>query len=326
MALTRLNNRALASDSQFTADQLDVGQLGGRRNLIINGDFQVAQRGTSFSDNSAQYMLDRWYGRTVGCSFSQQSNQYGRKSFSVFTKTSNDVDPFYNQAIEDGTSIAQGKTITVSYEYKLLSGSSDWFQSGAQVYVYTLDDATYRGGNFTSTDSLDNGWVRGTYTITIPENSTGHMRVGIEFNPTDGVTYSVAITNFQLEIGSVATPFEHRSYGEELALCQRYYYKSSGVLFGEVGFADSGTNAYVQHHHPVPMRASPSLSTSGTASDYALRVAGNTRTCNYVPALSSSDSLIAHALWRTSSGLVGGQALVGKLSTSSAYVAFDAEL
>jgi len=73
------------------------------------------------------------------------------------------------------------------------------------------------------------------------------------------------ITGVQLEVGDTATPFEHRSYGDELARCQRYYYKTSPITHLNVGRLDSGAGVgYAWVPHPVFMRTAPSMSQSGT--------------------------------------------------------------
>lgn len=85
-----------------------------------------------------------------------------------------------------------------------------------------------------------------------------------QVNALNNTANNIYLTGIQLEIGKVATPFEHRSYGEELALCQRYYQK----LYYGAGANNAGySNSYgTWHGTPVPMRAAPSV--SGTMIDY----------------------------------------------------------
>ena len=64
------------------------------------------------------------------------------------------------------------------------------------------------------------------------------------------------MTGVQLEVGSNATEFEHRSYGEELALCQRYYWRVPNARWLN-GYKRHDNNVYYQLDTPVPMRASP---------------------------------------------------------------------
>ena len=73
----------------------------------------------------------------------------------------------------------------------------------------------------------------------------------------------IEFTDFQLELGSVATDFEHRSYGEELALCQRYYQR--GISNGALGVSVHSTQATFGFRLPVEMRSEPTVSLiSGT--------------------------------------------------------------
>ena len=78
------------------------------------------------------------------------------------------------------------------------------------------------------------------------------------------------ITGFQLEVGSQATPFEHRSFGEELSLCQRYFYKITGNNddMAAIGFAASSSDNYFNMEFPVPMRDYPTLTGSATAARF----------------------------------------------------------
>ena len=103
------------------------------------------------------------------------------------------------------------------------------------------------GSNFTSVDSTS--WVN--YADT-------NWAYGHAVNALDNTANNFYITGVQLEVGSVATDFEHRSYGQELALCQRYMYRCQDKLIGNAINASDFYNPRLDH--PVPMRASPSLS------------------------------------------------------------------
>jgi hypothetical protein len=89
---------------------------------------------------------------------------------------------------------------------------------------------------------------------------TGGTNLNIEFN-----TGTVSLVKF--EAGTVATPFEHRSFGQELALCQRYYWNGGGNAF-RVSYRSTTTLANIslsRIRFPVTMRASPTVSESGSA-------------------------------------------------------------
>jgi len=78
---------------------------------------------------------------------------------------------------------------------------------------------------------------------------------------------TVDITGLQVEVGSVATDFEHRSYGQELALCQRYYQQYTNIM--SVGYVPDNTSKSYSHgfHFPVEMRAAPTLTVTNTGSN-----------------------------------------------------------
>ena len=187
--------------------------------------------------------------------------------------------------------------------------------------------------------ALSSEWQKHSITYTMPSISLGSGIKGffLSFRTTDGTSLdapsssaSIYITGVQLELGKVATPFEHRSYGEELALCQRYYFKEGYRQYQRygTGFAYSTTGAAIVVHLPTAMRATPAISTSG-ASTLGLNYGADT-----VNALSnisintggSSEKIVAVSPV-VASGLTTGQAvLLINNNNTNAYMAFDAEL
>ena len=121
------------------------------------------------------------------------------------------------------------------------------------------------GSNYTGSGALNTSWT------TSPANST--RAVG-QVNLADSTSNDWYITGIQLEMGDQATPFEHLSLGEELALCQRYFlstaypnnfsgtiptYSTNGYwLYQGISYYQDG-QAHDQFHHPVTMRARPTL-------------------------------------------------------------------
>ncbi len=138
------------------------------------------------------------------------------------------------------------------------------------------------------------------------------------------------ITGVQLEVGSVATPFERRDYGRELILCQRYYYEAqitgAGSCFGS-GFAYSTTSAIVFVPFPVALRTRPTaLSQSGTAGDYRVLRQGTNVTCSAVPTFDEGDVFGAIVNFPVSSGLTAGEGVMGRSVNTNAFLAWSAEL
>jgi hypothetical protein len=166
--------------------------------------------------------------------------------------------------------------------------------------------------------SSPNTWLSGNYWGT---SSTTNLIA------TNGATFYV--TGVQFEVGTQATSFDYRSIGTELALCQRYYFKTIPVATGDSGngFCTSTTNATVYTTLPVQMRTNPTaLEQSGTATDYTVRVAGGAVVCSSVPAFQGATSQMVGSNLSTASGLTAGQGCGFRAANTNAYLAWSAEL
>lgn len=156
--------------------------------------------------------------------------------------------------------INQSYTINTAntWEHKTLTFAGD--TSGTLTYNNTvsleLNWCLAGGSNFTG-GTLQTSWG----SLVQSNRKVGQLNL----YATSGNYWQ--ITGVQLEVGDTSTPFEHRSYGDELARCQRYYYKSvGGGLYTQHGGAGLcfGIGAGVPVRFPVDMRATPSFSSSGS--------------------------------------------------------------
>jgi hypothetical protein len=245
-----------------------VSNMAGR-NRIINGNFDIWQRGTSFSGIS--YTADRWYqtwngaGTTRATSY-QNSDQSLWGDFSRFARVANTAAPTgqtfnkFVQRIEYVTTLAD-KTITVSFKAK---------SSSASTLSVTLEQNFGSGGSTAVTvdpsfsEVLTSDWVDYSFTVALPSISgktvgSSHY-LELTFNLPLNSTFEIDIAQVQLEAGSVATPFEHRQYGQELALCQRYYQITDSMAGSG---RPSGTEVSMMAVFCTPMRSSPTVSSFG---------------------------------------------------------------
>jgi hypothetical protein len=260
------------------------------KNRIINGGFDIAQRGTSFvsgSNNDDTYNLDRWYVLSDGndaVDITQTTTVPTGAKYSIGLDVETANKKFgIAQIIENVNCYdAIGGNVTLSFQAKVSattkldnvkcaivawSGTADSVTSdiisawGAEGTNPTLiANATYENtpANLNVTTSF------ATYSVTanVDTASTANIIVFIWSDVTDTTLGDfLYITNAQLEIGTTATPFERRLYNQELANCQRYCQAVSNYSIGVSSYSNIPAST-VQLR--VTMRASPTL-TSGAS-------------------------------------------------------------
>ena len=146
----------------------------------------------------------------------------------------------------------------------------------------------------------------GTLSTTWTSNTQANRAVG-QVNVLDSTSNEWYITGVQLEVGEQATPFEHRSFGDELARCQRYYYQSGGDgtnSFGYKGYNLANQFEMFTQSHPVTMRAAPTLTKVGTFSVSAINQpsAVEATTINFVFQAEMGSSNAPYSFHSNSSG------------------------
>jgi len=244
----------------------------------------------------------------------------------------------FTQSLETQNSLPlAGKTVTLSFWARASSSISSNSLSAYITYGQGTDQNTIYGftnqANFNQTFTTTSGWA--LYTLsnyTLPTNIT---QVGLYFFYTPAGTAGSAdyfdITGVQLEIAPQATPFSRAggSIGGELALCQRYYFRSSNAAssagYPAMGATQSSTSAYFYMPFPVQMRTVP------TALEYA-----NVRIVNYGTAAYSISSMSLDSATTTqnvgvftadgATGMTQNRPVFLYGSISNNYVGFTAEL
>lgn len=191
---------------QITSNDEDIAVLS-NSNLLINGDFQVWQRGKSFSNLSyGQYTADRW---NIAVPNSDMTNiTVNKEGGGIKISNPNGQNTFLRYFIEESdSSFLFGKTLTLSVKLKN--------DPNIKCITWKFIDNTKDNNKTERFDIID---INIGYAI----DKKSLVVQLITINGYHDITYEWA----KLEIGDKATPFYSRSYGEELQLCQRYYEKS----------------------------------------------------------------------------------------------------
>jgi hypothetical protein len=348
----------------------------GRKNLIINGAMQVAQRSTSAvaqanDSNEGYATLDRYsleFGNSAGGTIttskdSESPTGFGSSYKLNVTTADTSVDTnhlvFFAQCIEAQTLRSCGWDYTSASSYLTLS----FWVKNSKTGIYCVAFNTYdTARQYTAeyTISQANTWEKKT--ITIPGNSAltfnddngaglevhfmlanasgrygsaGSWTSGNAWGTSNQVNFLDSTSNvgywtgIQLEVGSTATDFEHRSYGEELALCQRYYERfiadaSAEMLIG-VGVNASATDVFINYPYKQIKRVIPSFSSSGASHFERLTAswgAGSSINCqaNIATARLNMGGFPSSTIWNAT------EVRITAAANDAHWFAFDAEL
>ena len=312
-----------AAELAKMGEVLTNSQIGGRRNMIINGAMQVAQRGTSQASitSTGYYTIDRWqvaitnggtwtmsqdtdvptgegFANSLKMDCTTADTSFGA-SDSLYVRTKLESQDCQN--MKKGTSSAEKVTLrfwvksskTGTHIVELLDNDNSRFVSLAYTISsantwenHTLTFPADTTGAFADDNGVGLGihWYMGagsnisSGTLGTTWHTTQANRAAGQVNLADSTDNNWYLTGVQLEVGSQATPFEHRSFGEELALAQRYFYKweSSSTYAGVgVGRAYDTSNAVAMINTPCAMRANATVTISAVG-DFAIAGIGGT--------------------------------------------------
>jgi hypothetical protein len=264
------NGETLVADSSTSTGLRYQANFAAGKNKIINGDFGVWQRGTSFSTTVDMFSADRFFIQKNNTNtISQQTFTPGTAPVAGYegqyflryarTTVASGTDYFY-QRIEDVRTLA-GTTATFSF----------WAKADTAISIGSIEiDQMFGSGGSstvsvvaTNAFSVTTSWVRYSYTVSIASiagktiGTGSHLRPRINFT---GAAATFDTWGWQLEAGNTATAFQTATgtLQGELAACQRYYlrlnqYAQGAAYFGN-GFAVNTTRAGVFIPFPVTMR------------------------------------------------------------------------
>jgi len=331
MRIDSTGNLLLGTNSANTAPTgyISAANTFGFKNRIINGTFEVWQRGTTsrIFATTGNYSADRWTRMgfqdgghervSVSSAVAGMTARYAIRATSATTveaASGSRID--LSQKIESYNCYdLAGQTVTVSFWIRFSSATAT--SSTATPF---LNWSTYLQYNTTTTDSLastDSGdgnvgvynitngslpttWTKVTSTATIPagaKNISLRMQFGGLGNTAVAGTVWYEVTEITLEKGSVASSFDYRPYGTELALCQRYYWKLCGAQFGGAympivlmnAISTTSLSGYIQL--PVRARTAP---TSITLGGSAPAISGGAISTNMTLDRSSMDQVMTY--------------------------------
>ena len=238
---------------------------------------------------------------------------------------------FYIKATKTGTQIVElfdhdntrhcAKSVTISQ-------SNTWEK---KTITYPADTTGALDNNNANSISIFFGiacgtdFTSGTLATAWAANTNANRFVG-QVNHFDNTANNFEITGVQLEVGSVATDFEHRSFGQELTLCQRYFTK---VAYAQAsGSGDGSTMASVHARFGVDMRAGPTITASGVLNAQGDNALNSTQSSAHVGTSNFSSTQNMYLVFvQNFSGVVQGRSyVIGLIANNSNQFLADAEL
>jgi hypothetical protein len=312
------------------------------KNFLINGGFDIWQRGTSSTLNFGYGCADRWlqYIGTGTGTFAQESTvvPLGSRYSIKFTSSNASTNASITQYMETSTcSPFIGKTISVSVQ---VAASTSTAIALTVSYSTTVDAGA--GSSWTTITATSGGTATPTSTTfvtlagvyAVPSNANS---IRVILNPSSNIGNGVVLYygNAQLELGSVPTTFT-RAGGTlqgELAACQRYYWQTAWntsstttIMVGGFGIS-STTVAQAYCAHPVTMRAIPSAALNGTANMFLYNGAGGGSSFPISAIAAQNSTTIAGSFNFTTSGITASAAYNLLAATAgNGYISFSAEL
>ena len=287
-------------------------------NFIINGDFDVWQRGTTFNISSAgpgEYNVDRW--KFAGNSF---TGSLIRQSFATNQTDVPDCPAYFVRWINNTTMTAGQKNqfltpieLTPS-GFKLANQQitfSCWLKSASG----TIPDGNVKfvkeSAVYPSVGAITTTWTKFTQTWTLWNSNQGYLWVGFEVPATYALLGGLDIAHCQLELGGVATTFKSLTFAQELQACQRYYEKSYDV--GTDPGSATATGAWFMRHptagagaffipYKVPKRAIPTTVTYSRAAGTSGKVTNMSGGASDITGTFANGGTNSTAVYWTSTG------------------------
>lgn len=363
-----------AAELAKMGEVLTNSQIGGRRNILINGGLQISQRGTDLNDVShGDYCADRFQITKANTdqlviNYDQStdtpdgfSNSFKLSVGTVESAIDTNEYVMINQRIEAqnlqhlkyGTSSAE--TLTLSFHVKSsVTGTYaiSVFQQDASKYystTYTINSANtweYKtvkiNGNTSDVINNDNGsGLRLAWTLSSGSNFTSgsndawgdstNWAVGHNASWITTSSATFFLTGTQLEVGNLptGTPFEYRSAGEELTLCQRYFYvpvNGTAQAFGMGTYYASNLITMVLDF-PTTMRAAPSVTAANGTNYFVAYTNGQGDAFNtWDNVQRGCPNYIALDVTGDGASATAGDGCALATNSSAAYIFCDAEL